>query len=188
MASGGSRNRSGPAPDPRSGRSDRRGLSFDKLPASGHRLNCSCGGIDMPDFPLPKRWITTTSYIDGAKIVDDDEAATDQVAAREADLWAWAWKLPQACAWAQPSEGWRLYTIAMWVRTYVLCESADALAADKSSLHRFADQIGMTPAGLRENGWQIVRDELSQRAAANAVESEPTDEDAPVAPVRRLRG
>ena len=29
--------------------------------------------------------------------------------------------------------------------------------------HRFADQIGLTPAGLRENGWAIAKDELDDR-------------------------
>lgn len=84
---------------------------------------------------------------------------------REAELWAWAWRTPQAWAWSQPSESWRLMTIAMWVRTYVLCESNEATAADKGSLHRFADQIGMTPAGLKENGWAIAVDEVGEKRA-----------------------
>ena len=58
-----------------------------------------------------------------------------------------------------------MHTIAMWVRTYVLCESSEATAADKGSLHRFADQIGLTPAGLRENGWAIAKDEVAAKAA-----------------------
>ena len=56
----------------------------------------------------------------------------------------------------------------MWVRTYVLCESSEASAADKGSLHRFADQIGLTPAGLKENGWAIAKDELAAKAAERA--------------------
>jgi hypothetical protein len=76
---------------------------------------------------------------------------------REAELWAWAWTTPQAAAWAR--EPWRWHTIAMWVRTAVICEGLEATAADKGSLHRFADQIGMTPAGLKENGWKIAEPE-----------------------------
>jgi Ser/Thr protein kinase RdoA (MazF antagonist) len=53
----------------------------------------------------------------------------------------------------------------MWVRTYVLCESSEATAADKGSLHRFADQIGFTPAGLKENGWAIAKDEVGAKRA-----------------------
>ena len=45
MAHGGARNRSGPPPDPSSGRSDRRGLTLTSLPASYAGL--------VPEFPLP---------------------------------------------------------------------------------------------------------------------------------------
>ena len=46
MPSGGHA-RSGPPVDPRSGRSDRRGVEFDTLPASGFEG-------PVPDFPLPR--------------------------------------------------------------------------------------------------------------------------------------
>lgn len=82
---------------------------------------------------------------------------------RESDLWAWAWRTPQADAWAKAP--WRWHAVAMWVRTAVLCESMDATAADKNSLHRFADQIGLTPAGLKENGWKIADAEPEKSAA-----------------------
>jgi hypothetical protein len=83
---------------------------------------------------------------------------------RELDLWAWAWTTPQACAWSL--EPWRWHTVAMWVRTAVVCEGSEATAADKGSIHRFADQVGLTPAGLRENGWAIARDEVSLKREA----------------------
>jgi hypothetical protein len=102
---------------------------------------------EAPDFPLP------------------------QLLDREAELWAWAWTTPQAAAWS--AEPWRWHSVAMWVRTAVICEGLEATAADKGSLHRFADQIGMTPAGLKENGWKIAE---APKAAAPA----PTeDEDDP---------
>ncbi|MEU4618850.1 hypothetical protein AB0G04_02565 [Actinoplanes sp. NPDC023801] len=82
-----------------------------------------------------------------------DLEATDARHERELQLWAQAWRTPQATVWAR--EGWRWHTVAMWVRTSALCESGDATAADKNSLHRFADQIGLTPAGLHGNGWRI---------------------------------
>lgn len=174
MASGGARNRSGPPPSATSGRSDRRGLRFDALPAEGHKGR-------VPTFPLPRREVWQVYFIDKQRIREFDDAATEANAERERELWRWAWRTPQACAWAQPSESWRLHTIAMWVRTYVICESSEATAADKSSLHRFADQIGLTPAGLRENGWAVAKDELAAKAAEKPGEAAPT-------PVRRLRG
>lgn len=148
MARGGARNRSGPPPNPTSGRSERRGIQFTALPAHGY-------DGDVPECPL----------LDPSK--------------RELEVWKWAWRTPQAWAWSQPSEAWRLLTVAMWVRTYVLCESSEATAADKGSLHRFADQIGMTPAGLRENGWAIAVDEVgakrSEKPAPSAVDDEMTE-------------
>jgi hypothetical protein len=104
---------------------------------------------EAPDFPLP--------------------AASD----RETELWAWAWSLPQAAAWAiQP---WRWYSVGMWVRTAVLCESRKAQAADKNSLHRFADQIGLTPAGLKENGWKIAEDQTAAKRQQHDPEDEADD-------------
>ena len=158
MARGGARNRSGPPPKADSARSERRGIKFTALPASGF-------DGDVPAWPLPPRPVYRWEQEDKRRYQVLDEGATEAVAAREAELWAWAWRTPQAWAWSQPSEAWRLHTIAMWVRTYVLCEGSEATAADKGSLHRFADQIGMTPAGLRENGWAIAADEVGEKRA-----------------------
>jgi hypothetical protein len=173
MARGGARNRSGPAPDPTSGRSDARGYSLQALPAEGY-------DGPIPDFPLPCREVRYTVFEDKRPVRVFDEEATDAVAVREQELWEWAWRTPQACAWAMPSERWRLHAIGMWVRTAVICEGSDATAADKNSLHRFADQIGMTTAGLAEMGWKVAVDELAEKAAAVPAE--------PAAPrARRLR-
>lgn len=159
---------SGPPPSPTSARSERRGLNFVALPAAGYD-----GAV--PEWPLPKRIVWREWFEDKKKVRENDDAITEQVADREAELWAWAWRTPQAWAWSQPSESWRLHTIAMWVRTFVLCESSEATAADKGSLHRFADQIGMTPDGLKANGWQVAKDELGARRADQSEEGkEPT--------------
>lgn len=64
-----------------------------------------------------------------------------------------------------PSEAWRTRTVAMWVRLSVRCETEDAPAALLGQLHRFADQIGMTTAGLAEMGWKVAVDEVSAKAA-----------------------
>ena len=179
MARGGARNRSGPAPDPYSARSEQRGFQLSALPADGFTG-------EAPEFPLPPRRVYYQYRDDGAVVRELDEAATDAVAAREEELWAWAWTTPQACAWSMPSESWRLMSIAMWVRTYVLCESSEATAADKGSLHRFADQIGLTPAGLRENGWAIKTDAVKADENAGRKGSDVSGGSG-VAPVRRMR-
>lgn len=179
MASGGPRNRSGPMPDPGSGRSDARGVKLDALPSEGF-------GGEVPDFPLPRVVVLTEVFEDGAKLKAPDDGASLSRNEREQELWEWAWTTPQACAWAL--ESWRWQAIAMWVRVSALCESPDATAADKGSLHRFADQIGLTPAGLRENGWAIQRSEIDQKRSEKPSLSVVSEEKEPVRPQRRLRG
>ena len=93
----------------------------------------------IPDFPLPE--------------------PTD----RELEVWDEAWRTPQACAWSLPSEAWRIRSVALWVRTSVRCEAPEAGAALLGQLHRFADQIGMTTAGLAEMGWKVAVDETATK-------------------------
>lgn len=103
----------------------------------------------VPDFPLP--------------------SPSD----RELAVWAEAWATPQACAWSMPSESWRTRTVAMWVRLSVVCESPDVGASHLGQLHRFADQIGMTTAGLAEMGWRVAVDEVAAKAAEAAPAAAP---------------
>ena len=140
MARGGARNRSGPAPDPNSGRSDRRDFKLTALPAEGF-------SGPVPAFPL------------------------DLASSAELALWAEAWTSPQACAWSLASERWRQRTVALWVRTRIRCEDPDAPASLLGQLHRFADQIGMTTAGLAEMGWAVAKDELTERRVEVAPEA-----------------
>lgn len=131
MASGGARTRSGPKPDPNSGRSDARGYSLTALPSSFDG--------EIPDFPLA------------------------DALAREVELWREKWSGPHGAAWSQPSETWRHHTVALWVRTAVRCEAPDAPASLLGQLHRFADQSGLTTAGLAEMGWAVAVDETAGR-------------------------
>ena len=154
MSRGGARNRSGPQPDPDSLRSSKRGYVLTALPSEGYRG-------EIPKFPLPLAVVVHVVWEGKGQIRDYDETETVLRQEREQSLWEWAWRTPQACAWSL--EPWRWQSVAMWVRTMAVCESSDATAADKNSLHRFADQIGLTPAGLKENGWAIAKDELDDR-------------------------
>lgn len=105
---------------------------------------------EVPEFPLP------------------------DASRRELEVWEQAWRTPQACAWSMPSESWRTSTVALWVRTKVRCEDPEAPASLLGQLHRFADQIGMTTAGLAEMGWQVAQDEMAARAAEKSeAESRP---------------
>jgi len=82
---------------------------------------------------------------------------------RELEVWERVWRTPQACAWSLPSEAWRADTVAMWVRTKVRCEAPDAGPSLIGQLHRFADQIGLTTAGLAEMGWKVAVDEVGAK-------------------------
>lgn len=165
MTQGGARNRSGPKADENSTRSDRRGYSLTALPAEGY-------DGPAPDFPLPRRAVHRWEFEDKRKFQVLDADATQDVANRELELWEWLWTTPQACAWSMPSEAWRLHVIAMYVRTFVICEGSEATAADKGSLHRFADQIGMTTAGLAEMGWKVAVDETAAKRAEKSAGAE----------------
>ena len=72
---------------------------------------------------------------------------------REAEVWAGLWSTPQAAAWVD--EPWRWHTIALYARWVVRMEDHEASAALGIVVVRYGDQIGMTPAGVRENGWII---------------------------------
>ncbi len=98
----------------------------------------------------------------------------DGPTARELEVWAELWRTPQACAWSLPSESWRVLTVGMYCRTLVRCEQPDAGASLIGQLHRFADQIGLTTAGLAEMGWAVATDEV-------AVKREESSEEAPAA-------
>lgn len=100
---------------------------------------------DAPEFPLPES------------------------SARELEFWEQLWRTPQACAWA--IESWRWPLVAMYVRTFVFAESVDEPnAALLGQVHRLGDQVGLTPAGLKENGWAIARDQVAQKREAKKSE------------------
>jgi hypothetical protein len=168
MPKGGARNRSGPQKDPNSGRSEAIGYKLTALPSEGY-------SNEVPEFPLPKMSIFRWEYEGERRFQEYDSRATEVFRERELALWSTVWTYPQACAWSM--EPWRWNSVAMWTRIFVTCESSAATAADKGSLHRFADQIGLTPAGLRENGWAIARDEVAAKRDEPAVVAE--DEDDP---------
>lgn len=162
MPRGGARNRSGPTADPSSARSDKRGLRFDRLPARGFEG-------DVPEFPLRPlvryQWV----FEDKTRRREAEPDATEEFRERELEVWADAWRTPQAAAWAVQS--WRWQVIAEYCRVKTTVEfEPDASAALIGQLHRFRDQIGLTPAGMKENGWQVAADEVALQRSEHPVE------------------
>ena len=158
MARGGARNRSGPAKDPNSERSKKAGFELTGLPSEGRK------GEPPAAWPLGPPTVFIEMVENGRPVKVLDEEATARRESDELALWNEVWSYPQAVAWER--ERWRWNTVALWVRTFLICAGPEAKAADKSSLHRFADQIGLTPAGMRENGWAVAHDELGARRVA----------------------
>lgn len=172
MARGGARNRSGPQADPNSGRSDRRGFTLTALPSEGFKG-------DVPEFPLPQVTRFEIVFEEKARLKLPDVAATELYRSRELDVWADVWTTPQACAWSMQS--WRWTIAAEYCRLKTIVEmDADASAALVGQLHRYRDQLGLTPAGLKDNGWAIAADEVGEKRDEKPSESKE-------APQRRLR-
>lgn len=176
MASGGARNRSGPQPDPSSGRSDARGYTLTALPSEGY-------AGEVPHFPL-QPIVLFTEYFTGEgksriRVKERDDGGTDSFREREAEVWAEAWTTPQACAWSL--ESWRWPVIGEYCRLKSIVEfDPSASAALVGQLHRYRDQIGLTPAGLKDNGWAIAKNEVAAKAAEREDRTTPK-------PKRRLR-
>ena len=105
---------------------------------------------------------------------------------RERALWKSLWRTPQAAAWN--AERWRVYAVGMYTRWAVRAEDLEASASTLAQVHRLADQIGLTPAGLKENGWRLAVDELGAKRDASAPASTKTTSSTSTGPtVRRLR-
>ena len=150
---GGARSRSGPPPDPNSDRSERRGIpaGLIRLPASGYKYR-------PKKFPLAEYEVRRPVRDgDSVMLVRDDEA-TAEWARREQELWRQLWKLPQAVAWHMPQNRYLELTVALYCRQIRLCETPEAKSADRTTLQRYADTLGLTPQGLKLNGWIIVDD------------------------------
>lgn len=164
MGKGGARNRSGPGFDPGSLTSAEKGIVLSALDPAGFTGT-------PPDFPL-QPIILFLEYFEGSgrdrvkvKMADDDR--TESFRDREADVWAEAWTSPQATAWAV--ESWRWPIVAEYCRLKTVVEfDPAATAALVSQLHRYRDQIGLTPAGMKENGWKIEAGASPDAAATPA--------------------
>lgn len=140
MTSGGARNRSGPQPLESSLTSAKRGLAFRTLDAAGYAGK-------VPAFPLPA------------------STSEEMIGAREVGIWATLWEYPQAFAWAE--EPWRHETIAEFCRLKATIEvEPGSNAALVGQMHRYRDQIGLSPAGLKENGWKIGAPAATEGAPA----------------------
>lgn len=199
MPKGGSRVRSGPAADPNSGRSEARRSASAKASASAsagsaitstdfNPMALSAAGRKgrAPAFPLPRITIGSKAVDEEGMVIEVvDKKATDDFRKRELQVWDQLWKTPQALAWER--EPWRWPTIAKYARITVSTESKpDASAALLSRERELRNECGLSPDGLKQNGWVIAPDQLAEKRAAKKAAAAPAEMKA--TPVRRLRG
>ena len=94
MASGGARNRSGPAADPLSALSDARGIRLDALPSEGR------AGAPPTPWPLTAPQVYIERVTDSGKPVKElDPMATEERRQAEEAMWESVWSYPQAVVW-----------------------------------------------------------------------------------------
>ena len=125
--------RKGPRLNPDSARSDARGIRLRALPAEG----CT---IKAPRWPQP--------------VERDEQGKETEQSRRARKAWREAWTTPQAVAWHEEPWRWPI------VEEYCLVKAAMELAPAKSAaligqLHKYRDQLGLTPGGLVDNLWRI---------------------------------
>lgn len=135
------------------------------MPRGGAR-NRSGPQADPKSLRSAERGISLTALPSEGYDGEPPEFPLPGVTDRESEVWAEVWTTPQACAWAL--EPWRWRKVALWVRWSVRMEAEDASAALGNVVVRFEDQIGLTPAGLKENGWAIARDETASKRTEKA--------------------
>lgn len=98
------------------------------------------------------------------------DESSEVVEKRELELWKRLWRYPQAAVWSV--EKWRQDAVAHYVRMSVRVEGPGSKAADVNAMLRLRDEIGLTPVGMRANGWVIAPDEVKEKR--EAVQSEET--------------
>lgn len=126
-----------PRIDPYSARSDARGIMLERLPAEGYKGR-------LPRWPKP--------------VARDEDGAETLLSKRARAVWRDAWRTPQATKWIE--EPWRFEVIAEYCVVVASVEQdTSRSAALIGQLHRYRDQLGLTPAGLKDNGWMIAHGE-----------------------------
>ena len=152
MPRGGARSKAGKMPDRSSEAFQSRVAGMFALPAEGYKRK-------HPKFPLPPY------ETDSEKPADHDRVK--RLNAREQQLWNELWHLPQGYGWSRPQYKYLQPTVAQYVRLMVVCEAPDARSSDRVALLRFADNIGLTPQGLRQLGW-IISDPVERPARTSS--------------------
>lgn len=159
MVSGGSRARSGPAPDPSALRRDRKDdADWVTLPVEGFTG-------DVPPFPLERIAVYDVYYEDKRRVREFDPDATEALSQREVDLWEKLWRKPQATMWAKLGLE---FEVAAYVRAFIESTGPDSNAGLKTAALRMAAEIGLSLPGMHSLRWKFGADELAAKRQAQA--------------------
>lgn len=70
----------------------------------------------------------------------------------ELDMWARLWRKPQALMWDRLGLGDQ---VALYVRSYLEAAQPEASAGIRTAVLRMETELGISVAGMRQNGWDI---------------------------------
>lgn len=132
---------SGPPRDPNSGRSERRGLT---------------GTTTLPSEGYSGEFPRLLDYLPDAT-------------ERHEAIWSELWSTPQASMWAR--ERWRWPVVADLVKWMVRSGDPDAPAAVATAVRQLRDDLALSTAGLRQHGWTVAPDQVSEKRAERSEEA-----------------
>jgi hypothetical protein len=81
---------------------------------------------------------------------------------RHLAVWDELWSTPQACVWSV--EQWRIPVVADLARYIVRMDLDTAPASYATAIRQLRDDLGLSTAGLKQNGWSIAADEVAAKA------------------------
>lgn len=87
-------------------------------------------------------------------------------AARHQAVWEELWATPQACVWS--IEHWRVAVVADLTRYIVRMDADDCPASYATAIRQLRDDLGLSTAGLKQNGWSVAADEVGAKATERA--------------------
>lgn len=93
--------------------------------------------------------------------------------ARHRQLWKELWSYPQACVWI--NEPWRHPVVAELVRLMAMTEQSECAVGVWSAIRQRRDDLGLSTAGRRQEGWEIVSG-VALSAPTDGDESKTPDE------------
>lgn len=122
--------------------------------ASGGARNRSGPPMDPNSGRSERRGVKLTALPNEGYQGEVPEFPVPGASNRELAVWESLWRRPQACAWI--SQPWRWDAIAELAMLQVRAEARDCPVNVYERIRQWRADLGLTPAGLLENGWAIA--------------------------------